>query len=105
MSHVNWYQNRRWHRRRAHQLWTQPLCEQCKARGRVEVATEVDHIRSHRGDRNAFWLGELQSLCKPCHDRKTRHERDAIAGRCDTGGTGVDGMPLNRNHWAWDERA
>lgn len=35
------------------------------------MATDVDHIEPHRGDRLKFWHGDLQSLCKACHGRKT----------------------------------
>lgn len=43
-----------------------PLCA-CGA-----AATEVDHVRPHRGDPDLFWDADnLQSLCKPCHSRKT----------------------------------
>ena len=93
----------RWRKRRAHQLRLQPLCERCGAEGRVEPATCVDHVRSHRGDYNAFWLGPVQSLCTRCHDLKTRGERDALAGRWEKG-VRPDGMPTDLSHPAWRER-
>jgi 5-methylcytosine-specific restriction endonuclease McrA len=39
----------------------------------------ADHIRPHRGEEAAFWdLGNLQCLCKACHDgEKQRIERAA----------------------------
>jgi 5-methylcytosine-specific restriction endonuclease McrA len=50
--------------------------------GRSEVDTSqlvADHRRPHRGDLTLFWNeGNLQTLCKPCHDgRKQRAERAA----------------------------
>lgn len=45
-------------------------CVQCGARGRLEV----DHIRPIRDGGAAFDLGNLQTLCVPCHSRKTRIE-------------------------------
>lgn len=46
-------------------------CRSCGARGRLEV----DHIKPVRNapDR-AFDKANLQSLCAPCHTRKTRIE-------------------------------
>lgn len=36
----------------------------------VEVATVVDHVVPHRGDVDLFFdATNLQSLCKPHHDR------------------------------------
>lgn len=54
------------------QLVREPLCRMCTADGQVVPATTVDHIVPHRGDMALFWdVGNLQSLCKPHHDRKT----------------------------------
>ena len=104
-SHFNsWYCNRRWRRRRAHQLRVAPLCEECRKRGLVEAATIVDHVVSHRGDKNAFWTGALQSLCARCHDLKTKDERDVLAGRWQKG-CDERGWPLDKRHPAWIERS
>lgn len=46
----------------------EPLCRICLDAGRVTPATVADHIEPHRGDCNAFRLGELGSLCADCHD-------------------------------------
>jgi 5-methylcytosine-specific restriction endonuclease McrA len=42
----------------------------CERLGRLTPATVVDHIRRHAGHADPlFWdTGNLQSLCKPCHD-------------------------------------
>ncbi|MGJ3230247.1 MAG: HNH endonuclease [Oceanicaulis sp.] len=46
-------------------------CVKCGARGRLEV----DHIAPVRdAPERAFDLANLQSLCGPCHARKTRIE-------------------------------
>jgi len=50
----------------------EPLCTMCSQRGVLTPATIADHITPHHGDANLFWLGKLQSLCKPCHDRGKR---------------------------------
>ena len=58
------------------------------------VATEVDHITPHRGDRRLFFDGQnLQPMCRSCHAQKTARE---VLGK----GPGADeqGMPLDPNH-------
>lgn len=48
------------------------LCVECKARGRIVAAEEVDHTIPHRGDHKLFWdTANHQGLCKTCHSRKT----------------------------------
>jgi|SRR5690606_29362443 len=62
----------RWQKARERWLKRNPLCEACKAKGRVTEATVVDHIVPHRGDMKKFWdTGNWQSLCAPCHSTKT----------------------------------
>jgi len=62
--------NHDWRKARARFLQTNPLCKYCKDRfGRVTVATVVDHIIPHKGDKTLFWDQEnWQPLCKYCHD-------------------------------------
>jgi 5-methylcytosine-specific restriction protein A len=49
-----------------------PLCGECKKEGRVTLATCVDHVVPHRGDKSLLrdW-NNLQSLCGPHHNKKT----------------------------------
>ena len=68
----SWYKLERWRRRAKHQLRIEPLCRYCVERGVGTLATIADHIEPHRGDPNKFWLGALQSLCKPCHHHGKR---------------------------------
>lgn len=58
------------------QLLREPFCRECDRRGIRTLATVVDHIRPFRGDW-ALFIDKTnhQSLCKPCHDRKTAKER------------------------------
>jgi hypothetical protein len=46
----------------------------CVREARVTAATDVDHVRPHRGDMEAFWRGPFQSLCHACHGAKTQQE-------------------------------
>ena len=58
------------------QLLREPFCRSCARKGIRTRATVVDHIKPHRGDWTLFCdPGNLQSLCKGCHDRKTAREQ------------------------------
>jgi len=89
-----WYTHSAWRRRRRLQLLREPFCCYCLAQGRNVVASVVDHVTPHRGDRTLFKLGPLQSLCEGCHNStKQQVERN---GFCRD--TGVDGMPVDKRH-------
>jgi len=61
-----------WQRARAAYLAKHPLCKAHHAQGQIVVATVVDHITPHKGDKVIFWDSDnWQPLCKPCHDHKT----------------------------------
>lgn len=65
--------DRTWQKIRLMQLRQHPLCVECARQGLTVAATEVDHIRPlAQGGTHAF--DNLQSLCKPCHSRKTARE-------------------------------
>lgn len=62
----------RWRRARVLFLRQHSLCVQCLQENRLTPATVVDHIIPHRGDDKLFWdQGNLQAICKTCHDIKT----------------------------------
>lgn len=66
-----------WQRLRASYLAAYPLCVMCRASGQTTAASVVDHIRpiAERPDLRLEW-SNLQSLCKPHHDReKQRADR------------------------------
>ncbi|MGK5529350.1 AAA family ATPase [Streptomyces sp. URMC 129] len=65
------YDDPRWPVLRDQVLSEEPLCRAgCGAPPAV-----VDHIRPHRGrEELAFDRGNLQAMCKPCHDAKTARE-------------------------------
>jgi 5-methylcytosine-specific restriction protein A len=75
---------RAWNRRRKLFLERYPLCgdrpggqapvmSECRAIGRLTPATQVDHVRPHKGDPGLFWdeLGNWQGLCASCGWKKT----------------------------------
>ena len=57
------------------------LCAECKRRGRDTPANEVDHIVSIVSGGVVFDMDNLQSLCKPCHSRKTAIEDGGMGNR------------------------
>jgi len=50
------------------------LCQSCLKQGIVTRATDVDHILN-KAQGGTDDLDNLQSLCNPCHKRKTIEER------------------------------
>jgi 5-methylcytosine-specific restriction protein A len=72
----------RWQRARAAFLQAHPFCAHHELQGQAVEAKVVDHIIPHRGDRALFWAAadNWQSLCGPCHARKSG--REARGGRC-----------------------
>lgn len=89
------YKTRRWHKMRARQLRDNPLCSLHLELGRSEPATIVDHKIPHHGDETLFFdEANLQSMCKPCHDKhKQRQEKSGYMA-----GGDVAGVPLDRGH-------
>jgi 5-methylcytosine-specific restriction protein A len=76
------YYTAAWRDRRAAQLLREPFCKICEAEGRRRYATDVDHVKPHKGDKVLFDDdNNLQSLCHSCHSRKTAAERQAPPGR------------------------
>lgn len=76
-SHIAKHQrlyDRHWRKIRAAWLAEHPWCEECLRESCYTIATQVDHIEPHRGDREKFLRGPFQSLCKPHHDAKTARE-------------------------------
>lgn len=64
-----------WKLLRGNQLLEEPFCRECARRGVRRYATDVDHIRDHKGDWAVFTDPEnLESLCHSCHSRKTARE-------------------------------
>lgn len=92
------YSTARWVRKRERQLKANPLCKYCKRQGKLVPATVADHVIPHRKDEPLFWTGELQSLCKQCHD-STKKVEEATGKRAIGKGCDASGVPLDSEHW------
>lgn len=72
-----WYTHSRWRTIRAAHLKSEPLCRFCKSLGVVTEASIVDHVEPHEGDRDKFFAGPFQSLCKDHHDSTKKRMENA----------------------------
>jgi hypothetical protein len=94
-----WYGWVRWKHRRADQFAREPLCQRCKAKGLIVIATVAHHVDRHNGDPELFWNGELRSSCAPCHDIIEQ----AIEARGYEVGCDNKGRPVAADH-PWNRR-
>lgn len=96
-QHKHLYNSARWKRMRARQLEAEPLCRMHDELGQLVAATVADHIKAHRGDAELFFdEGNLQSLCKPCHDAHKQAQEHSAGGVLR--GAGLSGAPLDLAH-------
>lgn len=95
-QHRHLYNSARWKRLRLTQLQAHPLCRMHLELGQTVEARVADHVQPHRGDETLFFGGQLQSLCKQCHDahkQAQEHNADGVLR-----GAGLDGRPLDLAH-------
>lgn len=93
-----WYYTKTWKKRRKDQLDRIPWCEPCKRLGKSRPATVANHKTPHRGNRELFFKGPIESVCKQCHDQAIqREEREGFSREIDTDGWPTDeAHPFNR---------
>jgi 5-methylcytosine-specific restriction protein A len=96
-----WYFTKTWKALRAAQLELVPWCEPCKRLGKSRPATIANHKIPHRGDRELFFRGALESACKNCHDQAIQREEHEGFSR----DIGDDGWPVDPKHLFNIERA
>lgn len=71
-EHHAWYRSDDWERVRKRQLAEHPLCQDCEAKGRIVIATEVHHVEKVANDKQKrLDRSNLMSLCKSCHSKRT----------------------------------
>lgn len=92
------YNTARWQRLRKAKLSVEPLCQACKARGKLTSADTVDHVKpiNDGGDPFPSFDG-LMSMCARCHNEKTaandRQNSKPFARRIK--GFDADGNPVD----------
>ena len=74
MNLQRFYNSKEWRRLRNLKLSYCPLCEECLNSGRLIKANTVDHITPIGQGGAPLELGNLQSLCRECHSRKSAKE-------------------------------
>lgn len=76
-----WYNTARWRALRLKVLLRDLYTCQRRECGRIEADTSrlvCNHVKAHRGDAALFWdESNLQTLCKPCHDKLKQREEQA----------------------------
>ena len=91
------YNTAAWKQARSAQLSAHPLCRMHLELGHTVPATVADHIKAHRGDLGLFLdRGNLQSLCKACHDGHKQAQEHNPGGVLR--GAGLNGKPLDLAH-------
>ena len=76
-----WYNTASWHQLRQKTFLRDMFTCQMPQCGRLEGDTSklvCDHKTPHRGNAALFWdEANLQTLCKPCHDKVKQKEEQA----------------------------
>ena len=92
-----------WKRLRARFLAANPLCEDCRLRGRTVVAVHADHRVSIKdAPERALDPTNLAAKCHSCHSAKTTQVDGGFGrtpGQRRIKGCTVDGMPLDPGHF------
>ncbi|AUS01917.1 hypothetical protein NVP2044O_53 [Vibrio phage 2.044.O._10N.261.51.B8] len=69
------YGTSQWKKLRLYKLQLNPICEHCIKRDLVVAAVDVDHIVEIEDGGSKTDIDNLQSLCVPCHRKKTGEEK------------------------------
>ena len=97
-QYKNFIRSSRWQRLRARHLQQHRLCERCKAKGKITLATEVHHvIRCHNDLALQVDPRNLESICNECHLPVSNDERRGHSYEMDSEGYATDPKhPSNR---------
>ena len=78
------------------------MCKPCEDAGRTTVATMCHHVVPYEGDDEAaFYLGELLSVCRDCHE--LLHDRAPSRGFSRE--IDVFGWPVDPSHEVYKREA
>jgi 5-methylcytosine-specific restriction protein A len=84
--------NAKWHETAKAFRQRHPLCLGCRAIGRTEPATLVDHTIPHRGDYKLFWDRHNWQPCCKWHHNSVKKKLEALY---DQGKIGVEELRLD----------
>lgn len=75
-KYQQFYKSTQWRKMSRHWLERNPICVKCYEQGIIRPAQIVDHVHEIKDDWSRR-LDEtnLQSLCRTCHNRKTKAEK------------------------------
>jgi 5-methylcytosine-specific restriction endonuclease McrA len=73
----SFYHTTAWRTLRRKYITANPLCEECKRRGRITPGQVIDHITPIKQDGDPLNWNNLQTLCNPCHASKSGKESHA----------------------------
>lgn len=77
-SNQEFYNSKSWRKASAHQRAIEPLCRECKKKGKLTPAQMTDHIIPITQGGALFDIENLQSLCNRCHAVKRNEENREI---------------------------
>lgn len=97
------YSTAAWQRLRQRKIAEFPLCEPCRRRGKLEIASCVDHVIAISAGGHPFpGLDELMSMCQSCHSVKTNARDNPRVSGARRGiafkGCDVNGLPVDPDH-------
>lgn len=69
------YQSKEWRKCRKIFIADNPLCVECRKKGRVREANVVDHIVPRKDGGSDFDNSNLQPMCAKCHAAKSAKEK------------------------------
>ena len=70
----DFYHSKQWRSLRNYYIQRNPLCEDCKRRGKTTGGQVVDHIKPMNMGGHKTDLSNLQTLCTSCHNSKSGKE-------------------------------
>ncbi len=71
----HFYKTYAWTKLRNQYIQQNPYCELCAKRNITVEAKFVDHITARQDGGESLDWNNLQSLCRPCHQRKSNQEQ------------------------------
>jgi 5-methylcytosine-specific restriction protein A len=74
VDNSKFYNSKQWRATRNFYIQANPLCEECDRNGIITGAQCVDHITPITKGGHETHQGNLQSLCNPCHAKKSSRE-------------------------------